>query len=110
VRQPEHIAATGRGSKAIPEVAQHYSHHLIVPVTDADAKAGFVRYRIDPYRIAATYNVGGGPREHILKKCLRGTDKGQPPIQVVHEIRAALDRWEQLIHEDDATSAGGSHE
>lgn len=51
-------------------------------------------------RIAKVYEMQGGPREQIMKKCLRFTDKGQTEQQVVNEIRSALDRWQQMLDED----------
>lgn len=56
--------------------------------------------KLDPYRIAAIYAMQGGPREQIMKKCLRFTDKGQTEHQVVAEIRTALARWEEMLEED----------
>lgn len=55
---------------------------------------------LDPYRIAAVYGMRGGPREQIMKKCLRFTDKGQTEQQVVDEIRSALERWQEMLEED----------
>ena len=61
----------------------------------------YMGVKIDPYRICAVYEIGGGPREHILKKCLRGTGKGHDEMQVVNEIQACLDRWKEMITEDE---------
>lgn len=57
--------------------------------------------KLDPYRIGKVYSLGGGPREHILKKCLRGTDKGHTERQVIDEIQACLDRWKEMVLEDE---------
>lgn len=57
--------------------------------------------KLDPYRIAKIYNIDGGPREQILKKSLRGVSKGHEERQVIHEIRQALDRWEEMVDEDE---------
>lgn len=65
----------------------------------------FKGVKIDPYRIASLYNFKGGPREHILKKVLRGTDKaGQQEQELIDELRGQLDRWEQMVNEDIATA------
>lgn len=56
--------------------------------------------KLDPYRIAKIYNMQGGPREQIMKKTLRFTDKGQTEQQVVDEIRSALNRWQSMLDED----------
>ena len=57
--------------------------------------------KLDPYRIAAVYCMRGGPREQIMKKCLRFTDKGQTEQQVVAEISDALQRWKDMLEEDE---------
>jgi hypothetical protein len=57
--------------------------------------------KLDPYRVCLLYNVGGGPREHILKKCLRGTTKGHTERQVIDEIQSCLDRWKEMVAEDE---------
>ena len=58
---------------------------------------------IDPYRIAAMYGLTGGPREHILKKVLRGTSKeGQSELDLIQELRKQLDRWEEMTIEDNS--------
>jgi len=56
--------------------------------------------KLDPYRIAWIYNIDGGAKEQILKKVLRGTSKGHEELQVIKEIRQALDRWEEMVNED----------
>lgn len=57
--------------------------------------------KIDPYRIASIYGINGGPREHILKKLLRGTGKeNQSELDLISEIRLQLDRWEEMYHEN----------
>lgn len=56
--------------------------------------------KLDPYRICQVYGIGGGPREQIIKKCLRGTKKGGDMLTVISEIRTALDRWEEMVMED----------
>ena len=61
----------------------------------------FKDVKIDPYRIAQIYNINGGPREHILKKILRGTGKeNQSELNLISEIRLQLDRWEEMYHEN----------
>jgi len=62
--------------------------------------------KIDPYRIARLYNLGGGPREHMGKKLLRGTGKGQgmTELELVRELRGLLDRWEEIVLEDTAAA------
>ena len=56
---------------------------------------------LDPYRICQLYEVGGGPREQILKKCLRGSRKGDDEMKVVDDILIAALRWKEMLLEDD---------
>ena len=56
--------------------------------------------KLDPYRVARVYKMQGGPREQIMKKCLRFTDKGQTEREVLNEIKSAMARWEQMLDED----------
>lgn len=56
--------------------------------------------KLDPYRVAKVYAINGGPQEHILKKILRGTTKGHTEQEVINEIQACLDRWQEMIKED----------
>lgn len=60
--------------------------------------------KLDPYRIAQLYEIGGGPQEQVLKKALRGCHKGHEELQVIKEIRQALDRWEEMLEEDSLTT------
>ena len=55
---------------------------------------------LDPYRLCKIFNIGGGPREHIFKKALRGPDKGHSETALVKELKACVLRWEQLLKED----------
>lgn len=61
--------------------------------------------KLDPYRIAQVYEIGGGPQEQVLKKTLRGCHKGHEALQVIKEIRQALDRWEEMLEEDSLTTS-----
>lgn len=56
--------------------------------------------KMDPYRIASAYNIGGGPQEQIMKKCLRGETKGDDARKVIKEIKQAINRWEEMLDED----------
>ena len=68
--------------------------------TSSHYRHSYKGIKLDPYRIARVYDMRGGPREQIMKKCLRFTDKGQTEQQVVNEIRDALDRWQAMLDED----------
>lgn len=84
------------------DTGAHYRYVYRVRVTEADAAHGFVEVKLDPYRIAKVYELGGGPREHIVKKGLRGTRKGDSERELINQLRDALDRWEEMLDEDEA--------
>ena len=73
-------------------------------MTTADKGAHYrFQYRginLDPYRICAVYGITGGPREHMLKKILRCTDKGHTTLEVLDELQCVLDRWREMAIED----------
>lgn len=84
------------------DTGAHYRYAYHAKITDEDVARGFVQVNLDPYRIADIYNLGGGPREHIVKKGLRGTGKGSSERQLIKELRDALNRWEQMLIEDES--------
>lgn len=94
----ETLARYGMSDKKDP--AAHYGHTLRAPITDDDIARGFVEIQADPYRIAEVYRMRGGPREQIMKKCLRFTDKGQSEDKVIADIESALTRWKAMRDED----------
>lgn len=82
--------------------AGHYHHVIRAPISDADIARGYTEARLDPYRVCDVYRTGGGPREQMIKKLLRWTDKGQSEEQVIGEIESALTRWKEMRKEDAA--------
>ena len=78
----------------------HYRYTYRQKVTQRDFEAGYVDVNLDPYRICNTYEVGGGPREHIVKKSLRGADKGHTEMELIAELQSCLKRWEEMLAED----------
>lgn len=81
--------------------AAHYKRAVLrVAIRDADISRGYVEVSLDPYRVAQVHDMRGGPREQILKKCLRFTSKGDSEDKVIADIRSALDRWEEMREED----------
>jgi hypothetical protein len=76
------------------------------PITsDKEDKGAHYRFmfkgvKFDPYRICKMYGVGGGPREHMLKKILRGSGKGHTEDDLIKELQCCLDRWKEMIKED----------
>ncbi|PHS61657.1 MAG: hypothetical protein COB12_12010 [Flavobacterium sp.] len=59
--------------------------------------------KADPYRICKLYGINGGPHEHITKKMLRGVNKDDginTELDLIRVVRGQLDRWEEMIKED----------
>lgn len=81
-------------------VDSHYHHSMTVKVEAEDLEKGSVTVKMDPYRVCDIYSTGGGPREQMIKKLLRWTDKGQSEDKVLSEIESALNRWKEMRRED----------
>lgn len=60
----------------------------------------FKGVKFDPYRVARMYDLGGGPREHMVKKLLRGTGKGHTERELIDELQCCLDRWKEMVDEE----------
>lgn len=92
----------GPCANALPgaDTGAHYRYSYRARITDEDIARGFVEVKLDPYRIADIYQLGGGPREHIVKKGLRGTAKGDTERGLIRQLRDALNRWEEMLVED----------
>lgn len=82
--------------------AAHYRRVIRAPITDEAIARGYTEVKLDPYRVCDVYQTGGGPREQMIKKLLRWTDKGQPEETVIAEIESALARWKEMREEDAA--------
>lgn len=82
------------------DVGKHYRYSYRVNLSQRDMDNGYVDVKLDPYRICDIYNVGGGPLEHIAKKALRGVSKGHSKRDLIKELRACIDRWEEMLNED----------
>lgn len=78
---------------------KHYRHSFKLRLSDADIANGYVTVNLDPYRISDVYELGGW-REHVVKKALRGTLKGHSEQELIDELRACIDRAEQMMKED----------
>lgn len=102
--ESEEHGAVAEGSKAQVDKAlgvdrgKHYRHSFRLNLTEQDKENGFVMVNIDPYRISEVYSLGGW-REHILKKTLRGTDKGHTASELLEELQCCLDRANQMYEE-----------
>ncbi len=86
--------------KSANDPGKHYRYVYQQKVTQDDLSKGYVSVKMDPYRVCALYKVGGGPREHIAKKALRGEDKGHTTIELINELQSCLDRWKEMLGED----------
>jgi len=79
----------------------HYRWEIRRRITDDDIARGWVSVKLDPYRIARVAGIQGGPHEHATKKLLRGEAKGHEARELIREVRCCLDRWEQMLDEDE---------
>lgn len=82
----------------VEDKGKHYRHSFRLNITDEDIKNGYVTVNLDPYRVSDTYGLGGW-REHIVKKTLRGTDKGHSVEELIEELQCCLDRAKQMYNE-----------
>ena len=58
----------------------------------------FQGVKMDPYLIAHIFKMGGGPLEHIMKKCLRGTSKGHTEEKILQEIICSAERGLEILN------------
>jgi len=58
----------------------------------------FQGVKMDPYLIASIFKMGGGPLEHIMKKCLRGTSKGHTEEKILKEIICSATRGLEILN------------
>jgi hypothetical protein len=78
----------------------HYQNSYTRPLTPEEMKSGILNLKLDPYRIADIFNLGGGAREQIMKKALRWTTKGDDERKVINEIMQACERRLEMLDED----------
>ena len=84
----------------LKDVGAHYRYSYTRKLTAEEMSKGEVTVNMDPYRVCKVYKIGGGPREHIAKKTLRGEGKGHTEDELIDEIQCCLDRWKQMVEED----------
>jgi len=63
----------------------------------------FKGVKFDPYRVCKMYDINGGPREHIVKKMLRGINKDDginTELDLINVVEGQLRRWKEMIKED----------
>ena len=77
---------------------KHYRHSFRLNLTPEDVENGYVTVNLDPYRVSDVYGIGGW-REHIMKKTLRGTEKGHTEEELLEELQCCLDRAKQMYNE-----------
>ena len=78
----------------------HYRFTLTKRLTRQDIDEGKASFKVDPYRICDLYAVGGGPREHALKKLLRGNGKGHTEEEMWGEVLTCAKRALEMIGEN----------
>lgn len=78
---------------------KHYRHSFKLRLSEEDTSNGYVTVNLDPYRISDVYELGGW-REHVVKKALRGTLKGHSEQELIDELRACIERADQMMKED----------
>ena len=86
--------------KKVKDRGKHYRYSYSKVLSEREKKAGVCVFKVDPYRVCDIYNVGGGPREHIIKKALRGVGKGHSEEELIHELQSCLDRWREMVKEE----------
>jgi len=63
----------------------------------------FKGIKLDPYRVCKIYDINGGPREHIIKKLLRGVNKNDginTELDLISVVEGQLKRWKEMLKED----------
>ena len=80
------------------DMGKHYRYSFRLNLTPEDIENGFVMVNLDPYRISTVYNLGGW-REHLVKKGIRGTEKGHTEKELLDELQCILDRAKQMYEE-----------
>jgi hypothetical protein len=85
-----------------PDLGFHYRNTYSRKLTDSEVTCGHLTLKIDPYRVCKMMGVGGGPREHAMKKLMRGGDKGHSEAMMWEEVIACATRALEMIVEDQA--------
>jgi hypothetical protein len=63
-------------------------------------------HKIDPYRIFDIYKITHPAQQHAVKKLLRAGNSVKSLEQDIREVIATLERWLEMIREDDERSVG----
>lgn len=82
-------------------MSNHYrTHRVRFTLTDDEIASGQLIRHVDPYKFVRVFDLGGGPREHLVKKCMRFTSKGHTERQVIEELQQILNRWKELLDDE----------
>lgn len=99
---PDKLCVT---SGSIPDPGAHYRFKYTVRLTEADITAKQVTINLDPFRIAAIYNMTGFPEQTALKKILCSGNRGyKDKRQDYLDIISAMERALQMLAEDEANA------
>lgn len=80
--------ATIAGPPRTPqEIGKHY-------------RFSFNGIKLDPYRIFRVYQITEPEQQHAIKKLLRAGNSHKPLLQDIDETIATLQRWKEIIAED----------
>jgi acyl carrier protein len=86
--------------KGSTDKGKHYRYSYRVNVGREHSDIGYIHINLDPYRICQLYSVGGGCIEHIIKKALRGSEKGHNKEDLLKEIICCAERGLEMLEED----------
>lgn len=87
-----------QGGSEDKDFGKHYRHSFRLNLTQEDIDRGYVMVNCDPYRISEIYQLGGW-KEHLVKKAIRGTEKGHTEDELIAELQCTLDRAKQMREE-----------
>lgn len=91
---------------ATADPGAHYRFKYTVQLSEADIAAKRVTINLDPFRIAAIYNMQGFPEQTALKKILCAGNRGHNSKREDYlDIISAMERALQMLDED-AANAG----
>ena len=81
---------------------KHYRFQYIIKVTKEDLDRGFIRIKLDPFRIADIYKMKCKASFTALKKVLRmGTGGHKDEKQDCLDVVSAMERKLEMLDEDD---------
>lgn len=76
-----------------PEIGKHY-------------RFTYKGIKLDPYRIFRIYKITDPEQQHAIKKLLRAGQSVKSLKQDIAEVKKTLDRWLEIIEEDEAENHG----